>query len=453
MGSRQVPDRQGERILVVDDTTDTREVLDRQLSSHGYSVVTARSAEEAVEILGKNRYSLLITDFRMPGAGGLELIRYVRENLKHTEIIMMTGFATVPGAVKAIKAGAEEYLSKPFTEEELLAAVRRVLGKRRNRRSADPKGPAPEAAYPGLFGSSKAMAPVFRAISKAAATSATVLVTGESGTGKELVARAIHYTSARARAPFVAVNCGGIPENLLESELFGHVKGAFTGADDTRTGFFQTAEGGTIFLDEVSEASLALQVRLLRTLQEREIAMVGSRKTQTVDVRVISATNKDLAGLVHQGAFREDLYFRLHVIPIALPPLREREEDIPLLAGHFLERFAKEYSRPGLRFSEGALDVLSGYPWPGNVRELENVVQQVAVLSEDDVIEVADFPPHMRFSLTAPKGRVRRLAEVEADYVRWALETVKGNKTEAARLLGIDRKTLREMLSRARRGD
>jgi DNA-binding NtrC family response regulator len=290
------------------------------------------------------------------------------------------------------------------------------------------------------------MAKVFQAIAKSASTLATVLIYGESGTGKELVARAIHYSSARSAAPFVAVNCGGIPEGLLESELFGHVKGAFTGATESRAGFFQTADGGTIFLDEVSDTSLPMQAKLLRVLQEKEVCMVGARRTQKVDVRVLAATNKDLFNLVSKGTFREDLYFRLNVINISVPPLRERGDDILLLARHFAARFAKELEKPVPRFSENALRVLARYDWPGNVRELENVIQRLVVMTDGDLIEIPDLPPLMRFSASAINGLNRSLAEVEKDHIRNVLAKVGGNKTRAAEILGIDRKTLREKL-------
>jgi DNA-binding NtrC family response regulator len=290
------------------------------------------------------------------------------------------------------------------------------------------------------------MARVWQDVAKAASTAATVLIWGESGTGKELVARAIHYNSVRSAAPFVTVNCGGIPEGLLESELFGHVKGSFTGATESRAGFFQTADGGTLFLDEISDTSLAMQAKLLRVLQEKEVYMVGARRPQKVDVRVLAATNKDLFALVKKGVFREDLYFRLNVINISLPPLRDRGDDILLLARHFAGRFAKEAGKPAPQFSENALRVLKRYDWPGNVRELENVIQRLVVMTDGEVIEIPDLPPLMRFSAPRANGLNRTLAEVEAEYIRNVLAGVGGNKTRAAEILGIDRKTLREKL-------
>jgi len=289
-------------------------------------------------------------------------------------------------------------------------------------------------------------AAVFELVDQAASSPSTVLLTGETGVGKEVIARELHSRSVRGGDPFVAINCAAFPEALLESELFGHVKGAFTGATESRAGFFQTADGGTIFLDEVSDTSLAMQSKLLRVLQEKEVYMVGARRPQKVDVRVLAATNKDLFALVKKGVFREDLYFRLNVINTPLPPLRERGDDILLLARHFAARFAKEAGRPAPPFSENALGVLKRYDWPGNVRELENVIQRLVVMTDGEVIEIPDLPPLMRFSAPRVNGLGRTLAEVEADYIRNVLAEVGGNKTRAAEILGIDRKTLREKL-------
>jgi transcriptional regulator with PAS, ATPase and Fis domain len=290
------------------------------------------------------------------------------------------------------------------------------------------------------------MGSIFNDISKVASTPATVLITGESGTGKELVARAIHYSSTRASAPFIPVNCGAIPAELLESELFGYVKGAFTGASTTRAGFFRTANGGTIFLDEISETSPAMQVKLLRVLQDKQVFMLGSRRPEQVDVRVIAATNKNLEGLVTKGNFREDLFYRLNVITVNLPPLRDRGDDILLLINHFSSMFADEHGKPVPGFTDQALQVLKDYHWPGNVRELENVIQRLVVMVEDDTIDVKDLPSLMRFSIPNHKGLDRTLEQVERDYICKVLASVDGNKTRAAQILGIDRKTLREKI-------
>jgi len=436
---------QNATILVVDDAPNTLEILQRNLQSEGYTVFTAQDVVTAVHILDETPFDLVITDFKMPKLSGLDLLRHVRENFKDTEVMMITGYPTVGGAVGAVKAGAAEYLAKPFTDEELLNSVQNTLEKVRMRRTSQAEQktlPAPK----GLIGESPAMQKVFSAVAKAAPTAATVLISGESGTGKELIARAIHYNSPRASAPFVPVNCAAIPETLLESELFGYMKGAFTGANETRAGFFQTADGGTIFLDEISATTTAAQVKLLRVLQEREVCMVGSTRPRKVDIRVLAATNKELEGLVKKDLFREDLYFRLNVLTISLPPLRERGHDVLLLIRHLATKFARELGRSEPHFSDEALQVLRDYHWPGNVRELENVIQRLVVMNDAALIEVADLPSLMRFSALRGVGLHRTLAEVETEHVRNVLASVNGNRTRAAQILGIDRKTLREKL-------
>ena len=434
------------RILVVDDSPTTVEVLQRNLEAAGYRVLTAGSVAEALEALQVEVVDLVITDVKMPRVSGLDLVRHVRDNYKDTEVTVITGYPNVDGAVSALKHGAADYLTKPFTDAELLAAVREALDKVERRRLAGP-APAPLRAPQGLLGQSPAMRVVLEKIERAARTRATVLISGESGTGKELVARAIHYGGDRASAPFVPVNCGAIPHELLESELFGHVKGSFTGADDSRAGFFLTADRGTIFLDEVAETSPAMQVKLLRVLQEGEVHMVGASRPRKVDVRVIAATNKDLGQLVAKGIFREDFYFRINVIALEVPPLRSRVEDIPLLANHFARKFAAELGQPTTTFSDRAMRVLEGHSWPGNVRELENLVQRLVVMVDRELVDVADLPSFMRFSAAAEEpGLGRTLAEVEARYVQRVLDSVGGNKTRAAQILGIDRKTLRARL-------
>ena len=434
------------RILVVDDSPELREVAQRNLIAEGYSVMVAASVPEALSLLETCPVDLVITDLKMPKVSGLDLVRHVRENTKDTEVMMITGHPSVQGAVTAVKSGAEEYLTKPFTDAELSTAVGKVLEKLRLRRAARASTEPPLATVPSIIGESAAMRALSGTISKITSTEATVLITGESGTGKELVARAIHYGGPRAPAPFVPVNCGAIPEGLIESELFGHIKGAFTGATASRAGFFQTAERGTIFLDEISELSPSLQVKLLRVLQDKEVAMVGSSRARRVDVRILAATNKDLQALVEQERFRDDLFFRLNVLTIEVPPLRSRGEDVIVLTRHFAARFAAERGGRELTFSDAALRVLKSYTWPGNVRELENVVQRLAIMSEDDEIDVPDLPSLMRFSASRGVGLHRTLAEVEAEHIRGVLESVGGNKTRAAEILGLDRKTLREKL-------
>ncbi len=435
-----------ERILLVDDSPETLEVLERNLVSLGFRILTAPDVAQAIKILDANPVDLVITDLKMPGASGVDLVRHVRENFKETEVMVITGYPTVQSAVAAVKTGAEDYLAKPFTDEELFSSVRRILETLR-RKKAGTRAPSQKmpAAY-GILGESQVIVRVGTMIAKAALTPATVLITGESGTGKELVARAIHYTSPRASAPFVPVNCGAIPEELIESELFGHVKGSFTSATETRAGFFQTADGGTIFLDEISEMSLSTQVKLLRVLQDKEVCMVGSSRPRKVDVRIVASTNKDLFSLVRKGLFREDLFFRVNVITIELPPLRERGDDVQLLISHFSRKFSDEMGKRAPVFSPRALRALQDYHWPGNVRELENVVQRMIVLNEGDQIDVPDLPPLMRFSASREGDLSRTLAEVEARHIRNVLASVGGNKTRAAEILGIDRKTLRKKL-------
>jgi two-component system response regulator HydG len=435
-----------ERVLVVDDSIDTLDVLQRNLLSEGYQTFTASSVNEAIEILNGTELDLVITDLKMPQVGGIDLVRHVRENFRNTEVMMITGYPSIEEAVRAVKAGAEEFLAKPFTDAELSSTVQSVLKKAKMRKLTDVARHEGTPVHAGLLGNSGGIQKVFKAISKTASASATVLITGESGTGKELAARAIHYGSKRSSSPFVPVNCGGIPEGLLESELFGHVKGAFTGASVSRAGLFHVADGGTIFLDEIGEMSMLMQVKLLRVLQDKEVCMVGSNRSQRVDVRILAATNKDLHGLVKNRLFREDLFYRIHVITINMPPLRERGDDILLLVNHFVKKFAAELGRAPRSLSYEALKTLRNYDWPGNVRELENVIQRLTVMGDEDHIDVTDLPSLMRFSVLSRTGFTRTLAEVEREYISNVLAGVGGNITQAAAILGIDRKTLRQKL-------
>ena len=431
------------KILVVDDSAFTLEVLQRNLSAAGYDVYTSASVNQAIDFLEQDSVDLVITDIKMPKISGLELLKYVKENFKGTEIMIITGYPSIKGAVEAVKDGAENYLVKPFTDEELLAAVYKMIEKQANRRAAEVE---PLHGNATIVGESLCMQKIYRLIHKAAETKVNVLITGESGTGKELVARVIHYKSSEQLGPFVTVNCTAIPDTLLESELFGHVKGAFTGAKSSRAGFFQIADGGTLFLDEIGDASLSMQGKLLRAIQNKEIFMVGSSRVQKVNTRILTATNMDLKKLVKRGLFREDLYFRLNIIEIALPPLHERGEDILLLVQIFMEKLSKEMNRPVPHFSDKVLQIFKNYRWQGNVRELENLVQRLVVLADSDLIDVTDLPEQMRFSINRHQSLGRPLIEVEADYILNVLNSVKGNKTRAAEILGIDRKTLREKI-------
>ena len=397
-------------LLVIDDNVNTLQVINRNLTHEGYKVIASSNAQEVSTVLERNDIDLVITDFKMPKTSGLDIVKHVRENYNEIGIIMITGYPSIEGAVEAVKEGAEEYLVKPFTDIELTACVKRVLEKVVRRRTTQIKD-GPAKTY-GIIGESKEMQGVFGLIKKASTATANVLISGDSGTGKELVARAIHYGGDRSTAPFVSVNCTAIPDSLLESELFGHVKGAFTGANDSRAGFFQIADGGTILLDEIGDASLNMQGKLLRVLQSKEIFMVGSSRARKVDVRIVAATHKDLPVLIKKGHFREDLFYRLAVLDIPIPPLNMRGDDVLLLANYFIKKFSKEMNRPPLSFSENVLQTLKNYAWPGNVRELENLMQKLAVLIEGDIINVADLPNTMRFSISQEQWSQRSLAQV-----------------------------------------
>lgn len=433
-------------VLVVDDAPNTVEVIRRNLESRQYVVLSAASVMEATRILAETRLNLVITDLKMPGVSGMDLIRHVRENFRETSIIMITGYATVQGAVDAVKLGAEAYLAKPFTDEELFHAVDAARSKQHTAISTASRVDPEDELLPGVVGASRAMQELAATVKRAAASDATVLIRGESGTGKELVARAIHYLSVRRVGPIFAVNCGSIPALLLESELFGYARGSFTGATQDRIGYFQAANHGTIFLDEISETSSSMQVSLLRVLQDHQVLPVGSRTPVAVDCRVVAATNRDISALVKKGIFREDLYYRLNVVEITVPPLREREDDVLLLARRFLSRLSGDSSDNPKEFSPPIIAALRRYRWPGNVRELENIVQRLVVMTDEPVIDASDLPEYMRFSAIRETGLDRTLEEVERGYIRRVLEYTGGNKSEAARILGIDRKTLREKL-------
>ncbi|MBT1705972.1 sigma-54-dependent transcriptional regulator [Chryseosolibacter indicus] len=433
------------KILVVDDSPETIELIKRNLESVGYEVFTSNNVQSALKLLQSLPINLVITDLKMPGENGMELVRHVTENYKGLGTLVITGFPSIQGAIESIKIGAEEYLVKPFTDEELFKSVERVLGKSFKNKKESLKS-IPQTF--GIIGESEGMLKVFNTISKAKSTQATVLINGESGTGKELVARALHYGGQASAAPFVPVNCGGIPDSLLESELFGYVKGAFTGASETRAGFFQTADGGTIFLDEISNTSLTMQAKLLRVLQEKEFYMVGSKKPIKVNVRIVAASNVDLMQLVKKGLFREDLYYRLNIITIDLPPLRERENDIQILLDYFLSKYVKELGKQPMRFTPKAIKVLKEYAWPGNVRELQNVVHRLVIMADENTIDVPDLPENFRFSASKTRSLNKRLDVIEREYIQDVLSANKNNISQTAQILGIDRKTLREKIKK-----
>lgn len=440
------------KILVIDDDTSLRRVLEYNLQEAGYAVATASSGEEGVALLDEVSPALVITDMKMPGMDGLQVLKAVKERSPETLVIMITAFGTVDIAVEAMKGGAYDYITKPFNRDELRLTVAKALqfsglaheNKRLRSVLAD------RADFRSMVGSSAAMEKVFQVVAKVADTEASVMITGESGTGKELVARSIHAHSGRRKGPFVAINCAAIPRDLLESELFGHVKGAFTGAIKDKTGKFQLADGGTLFLDEVGELPLELQPKLLRALQEREIVPVGGAKEQRLDVRVVAATNLDIEKAIADGVFREDLYYRLSVIPIHLPPLRQRRDDIPLLLRHFCIKHGADR----VNFDKHCLELLTHYAWPGNVRELENLVERLLIMRTGTIISSDDLPDKVRTSETAQgstsgMGGIINLPDegysleqLEREVVVQALERNQWNQAAAARFLRVPRHTL-----------
>ncbi|MFO0583432.1 MAG: sigma-54 dependent transcriptional regulator [Anaeromyxobacter sp.] len=437
------------RILVVDDDPASREMLARVLAADGHAVTAAGDGNEALAALSRAGADLVVSDIRMPDLDGYGLADRMREQAPDVPLVLVTAFGDVQGAVEAIRRGAYDYLSKPFDVDAIRLVVGRGLAQRalavenqELRRQVKEK-----YRLEGAVGRSEAMLAVFKTAARVAGSDATVLILGESGTGKEMVARAIHANSPRAAGPFVAVDCGAIAEGVLESELFGHAKGAFTGAQAPRRGLFEEAGGGTLFLDEIGDVGPALQARLLRALQEGEVRRVGANEPIHVDVRIVAATNKDLAQAVKDGRFREDLYYRLAVVSIRLPPLRERREDIPLLADHFA---AKHGRGEGGVVTPAARELLLAYGWPGNVRELENVIARALALNRSGVVVPEDLPDALRGLPTglAPAGARERptLAEIERRYAATVLAEADGNKTKAAEILGIDRKTLYRIL-------
>jgi len=450
----------GARILVVDDERSMREFLEILLRKERYEVTTAGDVDGALLALESDDFDLVISDIQMPGKSGLDLLKAIREANPDTLVVMITAFATTETAIAAMKEGAYDYLTKPFKVDEIKLVVQKALEKKtlstENARLRSEL--RSERRERQLVGTSGPMQQVYEMIGRIATTKTNVLIVGESGTGKELVARAIHNESDRGEAPFVALNCAAIPENLLESELFGHVKGAFTGAVGNKPGLFETADGGTLFLDEVGELPLPLQVKLLRALQERTIRRVGGNSDRRVDVRIVAATNRRLEDEVAAGRFREDLYYRLNVIQLALPPLRERLEDLPLLVHHFIEKFARELGKPVRGISEEAMARLRAHAWPGNVRELENGIERAVALSRSEWIEAESLPPALGqasegkgASKSLPEGRIDLddlVAEYERGLLLHALERSGGVKKRAAHALGISFRSFRYRLEK-----
>jgi two-component system response regulator AtoC len=438
------------KVLIVDDDAVSCRLLSEVLTQEGITVVWDTDPLQALARAGEEPIDLAVLDMRMPEMNGIELLRRLRAKLPELPVIVMTGFGSVDTAVEAINAGAVDYVSKPMNVDEICATVRRALGRNAEAQAAVPLGE--NEAVAGMVGRTPAMVEVYKTIARVAPGPSTVLVLGESGTGKELVARAIHQHSPRRARPFVAVDCTSLTETLLESELFGYVRGAFTGAVRDATGLFAEADGGTLFLDEIGDVSPTLQAKLLRVLQEHTIRPVGGTQWQPVDVRVLAATNCDLAAAVTAGRFREDLYYRLKVVTIVLPPLRERREDIPLLVDHLVQRAARQCDKPVAGVSAGALAVLEVYNWPGNVREMAHVLERSVALATHEVIGVDDLPHEIRSPLpsAAPDLLANRptLEELKQLYIQRVLEESEGNISRAATVLGVDRRSLYRMLQR-----
>jgi DNA-binding NtrC family response regulator len=449
-------------LLIVDDESTLRSAIAERLADHGFAVEEAGSGEEALPRIADFAFDVLITDLRLPGVGGRDVLDAALERYPDIIAIVITGYGTVKDAVDAIKQGAADFITKPFQFDALLHVLRSAIEQRRLKSENAYLRSQLEDRYriDGLVGRSRVMRDLFHLLETVAATSSTVLITGETGTGKELAARAIHHNSPRRANRFVALNCSAIPETLLEAELFGHARGAFTGAVGTRQGRLEQAHKGTLFLDEVGTMSPSLQAKLLRVLQEREFERVGDAHTIKIDVRVIAATHSDLAKMVAQGTFREDLYYRLNVLPVQLPPLRDRREDIPLLVQHFLQRLTSESGRGAVTVSQECMRRLMAYRWPGNVRQLENIVERALAFTQGrSHIDVPDLPPEIQNHTGIAEGTEALLPEDGIDFERYieaielslikrSLERTRGNKRQAARLLNLKRTTLIEKLKR-----
>lgn len=441
-------------ILVIDDEKNYLLLLETLLREESFEVTTLSDPELALSFLEESEVDVVITDMKMPKISGQEILEKIRRDLPHVPVIIMTAFGSIDGAVAAIRCGAFDYLTKPFSNEELLLAVKRALNFARMERENVllKESLVKQYAREHIVGKSKKIQDVLSILDKVAPSKSTVLITGESGTGKELIARALHYASPRKKEPFIAVNCTALNPGVLESELFGHEKGSFTGAIATKKGKFELAHKGTLFLDEIGELSLETQVKLLRVLQEKSIERVGGSKTIPVDIRLVAATNKDLKKEVEEGRFREDLYYRLNVVQIHLPPLRERKEDIPLLVAYFVSKICRENNLPERKFSSQALEYLTLYDWPGNVRQLENVVERCLVLSSSEVIGVEDLPAEVRDEDSQLKSAVdllplqgnlaETLEKIEAALVKRALVKANFVQVKAAELLGISKSLL-----------
>jgi two-component system response regulator PilR (NtrC family) len=449
-----------ETILIIDDERSLLDLLTVVFKKEGYAVKSAPAAAGGFEILAKEEIDLVVTDIKMPGAGGMDILRYARENLPDLPVILITAYGSIAQAVEALKAGALDYVVKPFDVEELKIIVGRGLAARRlkqenlllKRNFRDRYG------FEQMIGKSQGMQEIYILIEKVASTDSTVLITGESGTGKEMAARAVHLQGARRDHPFVSINCAALPENLLESELFGHVRGSFTGAVSDKKGMFELAQRGTLFLDEVGEMSPLTQVKLLRALQERKVRRVGGADEIPVDVRIIAATNQDLKKRIQQSKFREELYYRLNVISIDMPPLRKRVEDIPLLISHFLQKYCEKMGKKSKRFTPQIVGLLEGYTWPGNIRELENVIERIVAIEDRETVTASCLPQEIvspqknklemqilfgpGFSLT------QRLDDITKEFLQEALCVTGGSLQKAAPLLGLSYRTIRYLIDK-----
>ena len=441
------------RILVIDDDESMRDSCRQALARKASRIEVAEDGLTGLGILKKEAFDLVILDLKMPGLSGMEVLNRIKQEYPEVVVVVITGYATVESAVEAMRRGAYDFLPKPFTPESLRAIVDRALDRRELVLENILLRSELDASFGSevIIGQSEPMKKIEEVMRKVSPTDTTVLISGESGTGKELVARAIHRHSSRKDKPFVVVDCGSLVENLFESELFGHVKGSFTGATATKYGRLELANGGTVFFDEIGNISMNVQMKLLRVLQEREITKVGSAQVIKVDVRVVAATNRDLQKAVQAGTFREDLFYRLSVVPIALPPLRERRDDIPPLANYFLKKYNQKRKKNVRAISAQAMKALVEHDWPGNVRELENAIERAVVLTENDTIEPSDLLYYGLNAATPPKSdvdRPRRLADVEKEHIVRTLKVFNGHKGKTAKWLGIDRKTLRSKLRR-----
>ena len=464
-----------EKILIVDDEKSIRDFLEIMLKKEGYKVASASSGEEALKLVNQINYDLVISDIRMKGMSGVELLKSIKEINPETVVLMVTAYASVDTAIDAMKAGAYDYIAKPFKIEEVKHIIRNALDRKRleTENILLKKELKSKYGFANLIGTSQKMLEVYAIIKRVSDTKTNILITGESGTGKELVARAIHYEGSRKDKPFVPINCGAIPENLLESELFGHQKGAFTGAVANKSGLFEMANEGTIFLDEITEIPVQLQVKLLRVIQERNFRRVGSVEDISVDVRIIAASNKEIDKEVKEGRFREDLFYRLNVIPIHIPSLCERQEDIPLLSQHFLEKYCKELGKDIKKISGEAMEFLAKYPYPGNIRELENIIERAVALEPTDIILPESLPEYIRkveggrlvVANTKESGKAlshppllefhpfgldfeKTVGDFEKAIVLKALENSNGVKKKAAEMLKISFRSFRYLLQK-----